>query len=79
MLLFFLLGIAFTLCVYHGTININVHHTMQDITPKPTEADLEDAYKKMNDPDPDLDELYKTMGNISEVMEGSDRINVEEE
>lgn len=76
----FLLGIVFTVLLFNGKINIKIHHVYEDVSKATalTDADLDNAYKKMNEQDPELDKLYETMGAIQDIMEGSDRIDVKE-
>lgn len=77
MLLFlgFLLGIVFTNLVFNGKININIHHTYKQDNPPISKEELAEAYKTMQEPDTELDKLYEAMGDVKEIMEGSDRID----
>lgn len=71
----FILGALFTICLTKGTINIKVHHIQENLTPPVSDEDLDDAYKTMQEPDTELDKLYETMGEVKDIMEGSDRID----
>lgn len=75
-LLFFLLGIVFAICLFNGKIDIRIHHINEDIKPTPTPEDLDSALKQLNNPDAELDKIYEAMGEVKDVMEGSDRIDV---
>lgn len=70
-----MLGALFTICLTKGTIKIKVHHIHEELRPEVKQEDLDDAYKTMQEPDAELDELYAKMGEVKELMEGSDRID----
>lgn len=78
-LLFFLLGMVFTICLFNGKIDIRIHHIHEEIKNQDEKVDLDAALKTLNEPDSELDEVYKAMGEVKDIMEGSDRIDVKEQ
>lgn len=78
--IYFLLGVAFTLCIFNGKIKVEIKHIMEDNRELPSQDEMDEAFKKLNDPDTELDKVYEDMGetlSVLDVMKGSDRIDEE--
>ena len=72
-LIFFALGILITLVATRAPIKIQVHHKHENVLPPLDSVDIRKLEEEMLKDDPKMDDLYKEIDKLNDIMGGSDR------
>ena len=72
-LIFFILGALIALVITRSPIKIEVHHKHENVLPPLDNVDIRKLEEEMLKDDPKMDELYKEIDKLNDIMGGSDR------